>query len=243
MKARKEFDRAGVYVLVGPSDTSGIPQAYVGEGDPVRMRLEDHHSKKDFWTIAFFFTSKDSNLNKAHIEFLEHRLIAIAKEAKRCRLDNGNTPSAPSLSEAESADVEAFLEEMLLCFPVLGVSIFERPEPKPAVRQAFLLRNKGINAEGYESEDGFVVRQGSTAVVDEVPSIPSYVIALRKDLLASGILVKRTDGLLELSQDYEFSSPSAAAAVLLAASINGRDWWKTPSGKTLKQLQEKSEDS
>lgn len=243
VKARKEFDRAGVYVLIGPSDTSGIPQAYVGEGDPVRMRLEDHHSRKDFWTVAFFFTSKDSNLNKAHIEFLEHRLIAIAKEAKRCKLDNGNTPSAPSLSEAESADVEAFLEEMLLCFPVLGVSIFEKPEPKPAVRQAFFLKNKGINAEGYESEDGFVVRRASTVVVEEVPSIPSYVTALRKDLLVSGILTKRTDGLLELSQDYEFSSPSAAAAVLLAASINGRDWWKTSNGETLKQLQEKSADS
>src|SRR5688500_15768112 len=117
VKGRKEFARAGVYVLIGPSDASGIPQAYIGEGDPVRTRLEDHHSKKDFWTVTLFFTSKDSNLNKAHIEFLEHRLIAIAKDAKRCKLENGNSPSAPSLSEAESADVEAFLEEMLLCFP------------------------------------------------------------------------------------------------------------------------------
>jgi hypothetical protein len=242
VKTRKEFDRAGVYVLIGQSDTSGIPQAYVGEGDPVRTRLEDHHSKKDFWTVAFFFTSKDANLNKAHIEFLEHRLIAIAKEAKRCKLDNGNTPSAPSLSEAESADVEAFLEEMLLCFPVLSVSIFEKPEPKPAVRQVFYLKNKGIDAEGYESEDGFVVLRASTAVVEEVLSIPGYVTALRKDLLASGILTKRVDGFFELSQDYEFSSPSAAASVLLGASINGRDGWKTSNGETLKQLQEKSAD-
>lgn len=217
VKGRKEFDRAGVYVLIGPSDTSGFPQAYIGEGDPVRTRLEDHHSKKDFWTVALFFTSKDSNLNKAHIEFLEHRLIAIAKDAKRCKLDNGNTPSAPSLSEAECTDVEAFLDEMLLCFPVLGVNIFEKPEAKPKVRQAFFLRNKGINAEGYESEDGFVVRRDSTVVADEVPSIPTFVTALRKDMQSSGILVKRPDGLLELTQDYEFSSPSAAA-FLVAAS-------------------------
>ena len=242
-KSRKEFDRAGVYVLIGPSDTSDLPLAYIGEGDPVRTRLEDHHSRKDFWTVAYFFTSKDANLNKAHIEYLEHRLIAAAREVKRCKLDNLNVPSSPSLSEAEQADVETFLAEMLLCFPVLGVTIFERPELKPTRRQVLVLKNKGVQAEGYESEDGFVVKKGSTAVADAVPSVPAFAKALREDLQHSGILVRRDQQFLELTQDYEFSSPSFAAAVLVGASINGRDHWKTPSGVSLKQLQETAEDS
>ena len=241
-KERKEFDRAAVYVLLGPSDTSDIPLVYIGEGDPVRTRLEDHHSRKDFWITAYFFASKDANLNKAHIQHLEHRLIALAKEAKRCKLENANTPSAPTLSEAEYSDVESFLDEMLLCFPVLGVTIFEKPELRLRPRRMFFLTNKGVHAEGYESEDGFVVKKGSKAVIETVPSIHSHVIALRKDFLENEILVKRNDQFYELMQDYEFTSPSLAATFLLGANINGRDWWKTSNGITLKQLQEKAED-
>ena len=243
VKDRKEFDRAGVYVLVGPSDSSDRPLVYVGEGDPVRARLEDHHSRKDFWTVAYFFTSKDSNLNKAHIEYLEHRLIVLAKDAKRSQLDNANLPTAPSLSEAEQSDVESFLDEMLLCFPVLGVTIFECPEISPVKRIQLFLKSKGILAEGFESEDGFVVKRGATAVTTTVPSIPAFVAALRDDLMTTGLLEKRNDEFFELTQDYEFTSPSAAAAFLMGSSINGRDVWKTQNGQSLKYLQETAGDT
>lgn len=39
------------------------------------------------------------------------------------------------------------------------------------------------------------------------------------------------------SQDYAFSSPSTAAAVLLGRSANGRIEWKDAQGRTLKELQ------
>jgi len=243
VKCRKEFDRAAVYVLIGPSDTSDLPIVYIGEGDPVRTRLEDHHSKKDFWTISYFFTSKDANLNKAHIQYLEYRLITLANEAKRCKFDNLYTPTAPSLSEPELADMEIFLEEILLCFPVLGVSIFEKPDPNIKHRQILILKNKGVHAVGFESEDGFVVKRGSTAVIETAPSIHTHVLSLRADLQQGDILVKHDSHFFELTRDYEFTSPSLAATFLLGANINGRDWWKTEGGVTLKQLQEKSEDN
>ncbi|RPI04210.1 MAG: GIY-YIG nuclease family protein [Ignavibacteriae bacterium] len=243
VKERKEFDRAAVYILLGASDNPDIPLAYIGEADPIRARLEDHHSKKDFWTVAYFFTSKDANLNKAHIQYLEHKLLLLAQDAKRCKLENKNFSTAPSLSEAEQSDIDAFLEEILLCFPVLGITIFEKPEQKPIQRQTLILTNKGIIAEGYESENGFVVKQGATVVEKMVASMNPQALHLRIDLIDNGILKEHTDGYQILSQDYEFSSPSLAATFLLGANINGRDCWKTPSGTTLKQLQEKSEDS
>lgn len=123
-KQRKELARTGVYVLVGPPEESGLPRIYVGEGDPIRPRLEQHVAKKDFWTTCIAFTSKDENLNKAHVQYLEAWLIALATRAKRCVLDNGNAPQLPSLSEADTADAGGFLAEMMLCFPVLGVGVF-----------------------------------------------------------------------------------------------------------------------
>jgi hypothetical protein len=102
------------------------------------------------------------------------------------------------------------------------------------------LKNKGITAEGYESEDGFVVRAGSTAVIKTVESIPPHALTLRQELLTSEILRQKGKDSYYLTQDYEFSSPSTAAAVLIGASVNGRDWWKTSDGTTLKQLQEET---
>jgi Domain of unknown function (DUF4357) len=45
-------------------------------------------------------------------------------------------------------------------------------------------------------------------------------------------------GLYEFSQDYSFSSPSTAAAVVLGRSANGRVEWKAVDGRTLKEIQE-----
>lgn len=123
-RQRRELARTGVYVLVGPPEESGLPPVYIGEGDPIRPRLEQHAAKKDFWTTCVAFTSKEENLNKAHVQFLESRLVDIAKRNKRCLLDNGNVPTLPSLSESDAADAEGFLAEMLLCLPTLGINVF-----------------------------------------------------------------------------------------------------------------------
>ena len=48
------------------------------------------------------------------------------------------------------------------------------------------------------------------------------------------------DGFLVFTKDAEFSSPSAAAAVIHGGSANGLTAWKTESGKSLKQLDEQA---
>jgi hypothetical protein len=237
VKHRAEFNRAGVYVLIGPSESSDAPTAYIGEGDPLLGRLERQHAERDFWTVVYFFTSKDGNLNKAHIEYLEHRLISIARETKRSRLDNTNMPGRPSLSEADQAEVETFLEEMLLCFPVLGVSIFEMPEQKPVEKLVLTFTRRALTARGYESEDGFVVIKGSQASNAVVDSMQPYASELRDRLIRTGVL-KDVGSHLEFGYDYEFTSPSTAASIVAGASVNGRDYWRATDGRTLKQLQE-----
>lgn len=54
VKSRKEFSQPGVYVLVGPPEDGELPKIYVGEGDPVGPRLEQHYANKEFWTWAVF---------------------------------------------------------------------------------------------------------------------------------------------------------------------------------------------
>jgi len=237
VRKRPELQRTGVYVLWGPGESSQLPRVYVGEGDLVRPRLDLHAKQKDFWTHVVVFTSKDQNLNKAHVQYLEARLVALAAGAKRAELDNGNVPQLPVLSEADAADAEGFLADLLLCLPVVGVNLFEKAKAGAARSQDLFLKAKGIEARGVDSAEGFVVREGSQAVKDEVASIHAYLSDLRKSLLTQGVL-EAAGASYQLTQDYTFNSPSTAAGVLLGRSSNGRVDWKNSKGRTLKEIQE-----
>ncbi len=235
---REELTRPGVYVLSGPGE-GGAPRLYVGEADVLRERLKQHAGGKDFWTRFVAFSSSNAALNKAHVRYLEARLIALARAAKQWELENTASPAQPSLSEADRADAEWFLHEMLLIYPLLGIDAFElATDPSVEVDSARILRlsERGAQGQGREFPEGFVVFAGSRARLDEVPSIPAYLHELRQQLRERGVLVEN-DGGLEFRQDYRFSSPSNAAGVLIGGSVNGLIAWKSPTGETLRSLQ------
>jgi hypothetical protein len=239
IKARKEFNRPGVYVLFGPPSNSELPLIYVGEGDPARPRLEQHHREKDFWTTVILFTSSAENLNKAHVQYLESRLIELAKNAKRSDLENANTPQRPNLTESDQAEMEAFLDEMLLVYPIVGVTAFEAAKVEASATQRLFIKAKGITATGYDTPAGFVVTRGSEAIVDWVPSAHKYALDLRNTLVERGVLVRNQDRYV-FAQDYTFDSPSGAAQVIQGRTANGRIDWKDEHGTTLKELQERA---
>ena len=244
VRNRSDFDKPGVYVLSATTD-EGDRAIYVGEADELRSRLNQHYANVDFWTRAVVFLSKDENLNKAGVKFLEAKLFALAKRARRATLVNGNTPSTPSLSEADLVEAEGFLEEMLPIYPLLGIDAFELVPPRrqAGVRatadsaERLQIERSGIVAYGRDAVEGFVVEAGTTARIKEVPSIHPYMHAIRTKLISEGLLV--ADGsVYRLVQDYVFSSPSTAAGVLLGRPANGRTEWHDSHGRTLKQLQQ-----
>jgi hypothetical protein len=131
VSARPEFARAGVYVLTGAAEGTDdeLPTIYVGQGEEIRSRIESHFANKDFWDWGYAFVSKGSQLNRAHITWLEHALIQRARKAERCHLDNATQPNEPGLSESDRADTEGFLRETLRILPLLGLRVFEKPTP------------------------------------------------------------------------------------------------------------------
>lgn len=235
VRKREEITRTGVYILWGRSQDEDFPMAYVGEGETLLPRLDSHAKEKDFWTHGVAFTSKDQNLNKAHVQYLEARLARIAKQLKRCELDNRNEPQEPTLSEADRADAELFLADMLLCLPVIGVEFFEEVEqaaPSFSDTHRFVLAARGVTATGYAGAGGFVVRKDSQAVGDEVPSVHPSTSRLRTSLRKNGVLRDSGDH-YQFTQDYVFPTPSTASAVVLGRTSNGRLEWKDASNPQL----------
>lgn len=236
---REELSRPGVYLLLGPG-ADNAPRLYIGEADVLRDRLKHHASGKDFWTRFVAFTSSDESLDKAMVRYLEARMIRLAREAKQWEVENGNEPTTPPLSEADRADADWFLDEMLVIYPVLGIDAFEAAKDNLAAApqaEELVLSQRGASARGREVKDGFVVRQGSRARATETRSIGDSIRDLRKQLCDRGVLVPENDRLL-FTQDYRFTSPSTASAVLVGGASNGRIAWKSPGGKTLKEIQD-----
>ena len=233
VRTRDEFERTGAYILWSPGQ---LPPVYVGEGDVLRQRLDDHYRNRDFWNHGIVFTSKDESLNKAHVRYLEARLYVLAKQMKRCKLQNKQEPAMPSLSDADRADAELFLADMLLCLPVVGVNFFEEPHKPEGGHRDLFLNAKGIEARGYSGTSDFVVLSGALAVKEEVASIHISTSELRNELLSQGIL-EDIGAAYRLVQDYAFSSPSNASDVLLGNSSNGRLVWKDTQGRSLKEIQ------
>lgn len=129
VRQRPEMMRTGVYILVGYTGDSDLPTLYIGQADGVRGRIESHYKEKDFWDQAIVFVSTGGGLNRAHVTWLEYALVKQAAATKRCLLDNGNAPQEPALTEAEKADTNGFLKEILQILPLVGLRAFEFPKP------------------------------------------------------------------------------------------------------------------
>lgn len=240
--AREELDKAGVYILIGNDTLTNAPRAYIGEAEVIRERLKQHRTK-EFWISAIVFVSKDENLTKAHVRYLESRLLAEAARINRFTLEQ-NQAGGSRLPESDREDMEVFLARIRQLLPVLGSDILTPITQTAAKAQpggVLFCRNKGAEARGQRTANGFVILQGSTAVLEERPGAEKYpdVVARRKKLIADGLLVEKGDFFV-FTKDAEFSSPSSAAVVIHGGSANGLTAWKTKDGKTLKELDEEN---
>lgn len=253
--SRPELQRTGVYILWTRDDADALPPAYIGEAEQVSSRLYDHTRNKDFWTNAVAFTTKDDSLDKASVQHLEARLVELANAAGRCTLENAVVPKPPSMVEARAADTERFLEDILLCLPIIGVRFFEaRIQPASTsdgktarsmmsidFSNAKVERIRGIVAHGYEDGDEFVITAGSLAVREEVESFPNHFpqySAYRKQLVEQGVLVE-DEGLpnaYRFTRDHACSSPSHASGVIRGTASNGREDWKDANSRSLNDL-------
>jgi len=238
---RSELKTTAVYLLFGKAESSTTkPKVYIGEAENAYSRLVQHVSEKEFWNESVVFISKDENLNKAHIKYLESRLYEIAFSANRYEIQNGNTPTKSSISEADQAEMEEFIEYIRMLINTMGFKVFEpivKTDTANAKREELLIKAaRGANARGKRVSDGFVVFKGSEIAMDTVPSFPKGFNTLREELLETE-QISEHKGKLTFEADYLFSSPSAAAAVVMGRSANGLIEWKDKSGRDLKSIE------
>lgn len=154
----------------------------------VRLR---QHKTKEFWVSSIVFVSKDENLTKAHVRYLESRLLAEAAEVNRFSLDQ-NQAGGSKLPESDREEMEVFLARVRQLLPVLGSDILTpiaQIASKGQPGGILLCRMKGAVARGQRTANGFVVFGGATAVLKERPAAESYpaVLSNVSSLLLMGL--------------------------------------------------------
>lgn len=238
--SREESLNSGVYFLTGTDPATNKNSIYIGEAECIRDRIKAHLSK-DFWNNITFFITKDENLTKAHIKYIEGRLIEVARIADRAVVMN-NQSSGAKLPESDREDMEVFLEKMQQMLPVLGIESFVQKTMTKEKKQEELLNCniKELEATGYLTPNGIVVLKGSHAVLEERGSAKKWpsVLVQRNKLIEEGTLINQ-NGAYIFTKDVEFSSPSSAAATIHGGSANGLTAWVNFEGKQLKQLQDR----
>ena len=241
---RKQAQHTGVYILFGEKDGEFV--AYIGEGQNISKRIYNHVNDKDWWHTAILVTTTADNLNKAHVQYLEARLIEEARDASKIKLENGTTPALPSLTEAAQTNMEVFLENTLMILPALRIDCFNRntrsssQESDQTVTESsiplFELHKKNIYAKAKLVNGEFIVQRDSHAhhTWRDSRTKNSPYWQLFDELVSTGVLVKNEEskkltGDLQtrvFKEDCAFRSPSAAASVVVGRTANGTKEWK-----------------
>jgi hypothetical protein len=255
-----ESNRPGVYFLFGEDEQTGEAKAYIGEAENVYSRLQDHISRKDFWNEVIFFVSKDENLTKSHVKYLESRIIQTAFSTKRYRIENLNLAQQASLPAADRDAMEEFLTYVKLLIGVFGHKLLEEFAINPArLRETTLsdpqisngaqnlspdfsgslelfLSVVGLNAKAVQTDEGIVVLKGSEAAKTHTNSLGLGYRDLRERLIQNGTLSLEGEKYI-FQNNSLFNSPSAAAAVIVGYNTSGPGIWKNSKGKTFKEIE------
>ncbi len=239
---RDEAGYTGVYILLG--ETEDGPLAYIGEAEDLGKRLRDHVKGKDWWETAVLITSTANNLHKAHVKYLESRLVEIALSTKLTSLENGNQPPRSSLSESSIANMEEFLETLMIVLPAIQVNMFvnkvrpvktDENKQQTADKPLFEISSPRLGVAAIASivEGEMTVHVGSRGRKEWVgkASWDSGYKNLRDHLVNIGILTLDGDSAV-FTKNFAFSSPSAAAAVVEGRAANGRIDWKLKGTNT-----------
>jgi hypothetical protein len=235
---REAVHYTGVYFLFGSDEDGSSPIVYIGEGEDCFKRIQDHNRKKDFWSHCVMITTKTNEYTKTDVKYLEHYCLGQADKIGRFKTENGKDSQRPSIPETREHDLLDNFETMKILLATLGYPLFEEKRKAKSTKELFYCKGKSATAQGEFTDDGLLVHTGSKCNLEESRTAGTWVSGLRKNLLDDGVL-KEINGTLIFEKDHIFSSPSAAAVVVLARRANGWIEWKDKDGNTLDDLKRK----
>lgn len=241
----EETKKPGVYFLFENHSTEIGNKVYIGESENVIKRVTEHDRGKDFWNEVVIFSSKDENLTKAHVKYLESKLLTLAIQAGRCIPENSNSPIESSLPRSDRDWLDEFIHNLKIILGTLGHKILENITPTEPINNTdnsllgieltFIIKN--IIAKGQPADEGFILLKNSQASLEESSSLLKKCKEIRDTWIENKTLIIEGNHYL-FTKDAIVSSSSYAAAIIAGTSRSGPLSWLDSSGKSLKSIEE-----
>lgn len=224
-----------VYILVGESN--GKLAYYIGEAENCIIRIKQHKNE-DWWNeVLIFLGNNEFPLDKAQVKYIENVFYVEAKQNEKYKtfvIMNATTPTRCSLSSLSESRTKKYITIAKKLTLLENLKIFYKYNDTDFKTSNLLLitKNGKILANGYRSDNGFVVLKGATVAPVITEKTTACFKTFREKLITDGIIKNN-----KLTVDYEFTSPSAAAVQILGHNANGLDEWKNSDGKKLKEIE------
>ena len=237
----EDLQKPALYILINRETN----KAYIGETDDFTKRIVQHLIKKDFWNeVLVFLGSNEDTLSKTEVQYLEYLAYNKASELKRYDLsENTQSPKQPHMNVMLRAKTDKFFHYVEILAQFIGCDIFLPIEKKKEIAQdknLFYCTRAGSNAIGYLcNNETFVVLAGSELRSGFCDALTPKSQQKRQMFIDTYCTVAK--GKIILKADYPFSSPSAAAAMMVGGSSNGWTRWKDVDGKTLSEVYRKKQ--
>lgn len=240
MKERQEMTQPAIYFLFW-IDEEWKNLAYIWEAENLINRLWNHDTNKDFWDIVIAFVSKDNNLTKADVKFLEAKAIEKAKKTNRYKLLNWIEPIPNNLPEYQVSTMNEFLENIDLLISAIWFPILKEivsPNENSDQDNIFSIKTRGTSWKWAYTDEWFLIFKWSKWIAEVVKSFQWKAKRLRDELLEKWIIKIEWEYIIFI-EDYLWSSPSFSASILTWRPTNWWIEWKNKDWKTLDEIERK----
>lgn len=148
----------GVYLLVSED------KVYIGQANDLLRRITEHDKSKDWWTKVILLTTKDNSLNRSDIDYLENKLIAIAKQNGTLEMNNIQTGNSPKVSRYRETELKDFLDGGLLLLELIGIKVFVKDLINKNKKESTIFLDKKI-------QDSSVINDSSSQPINKSKAI------------------------------------------------------------------------
>lgn len=251
-----DLKQAGIYLLINRNDHT----LYVGQADArdngngvLRRMLEPHTKKKeiDQWDVGYALISGTPQFFGAtELNYLERFFYDEAVKIGKYQLLNGNKPHSSSIGMATQLTLRNYTDHaFFLLENVVGCDAYAKQKPTISPQggsQTGITQSTGlvlyVDSKKSNAHAEGILLDGNKMLVRIGSRLSTYsnlqnqkrqagMEKIRQKLIDDGVVVDRI-----FTADYEFNSPSTAAAVILGTASSGNEKWKDAYGVPLGEI-------
>ena len=235
-KSEPKLTQPALYILLNAEDN----RAYIGESENFLARATQHVGGKDWWSLAVAIVSKNNDLEKGDVKYLES-LAAERARGGSVTIENSTIPPRNNIRRFKVHQLDKIVDDTQLVLTSLGYDVFSSSEQNQQ-ETVWYCRSKKSDARALFKGDQFIVLAGSridTGYTDRWAEVYPSAFEFRETILTTK--ADEADGVATLAENIAFRSPNTAGGFVVGHNVNAWMVWKNAAGQTMDEVMRRGE--